>query len=359
MGALVPVTRTVWTVAVDGGEQFEPISIDLACDATWSPMWQGTIVLPAEDGLVDGFDPRIYLRVGVTCYVYDPYNMSNAPVQVLRRAFDVRSIVRDYVADTVTLTVSSAERRMQDYAYVGGAPSTPGTVDLRARANVLAQNVGGVVVSGSLPAFSIADPASRWEPGTTMYDNLAGMARSAGWELYDDASWVLVNQSEGVQNVVYTLAVAGARTLANAQSPLTIAYGANMIDGAAGIDLEQGMWADSAMVIYDYQTATGARTVNYYGSSAAPYHRTVVERYSQPDPGGVNPASALRTRAQNRGLIMSASTYIDAQLSTNVMPGQRVNVIYPDRAAQGIAQAIRWSYPADTIEFGLLYSSDL
>jgi hypothetical protein len=361
---VIPVSRTAWVVAVEGGERFEPISIDLTCDSTWSPMWQGTIVIPAADGIVEGLDPRTYTRVGVLCYTYDPYNIAAAPRRVFGRAYDVRRVVRDYAADTITLTVSSAERRMQDYAYVGGAPSTPGTVDLRARANTLAQNIGAIVTpAAGLPAFNVTHPASQWEPGQSMWENLSGMARSAGWELYDEAYWVPVNddavKAMGIQNVAFTLGVAGARMNANPLDPVSIVYGANMLDGSAGIDIEQGLWADSAMVIYDYQTATGARTINYYGSSAAPYHRTVVERYSQPDPGGANPATALRTRGTGRGLVLSASTYIDRSLPFNVTPGQRVNVIYPDRAVQGIAQSIKWSYPADTVEFGLIYSSTL
>ncbi|WP_157480195.1 hypothetical protein [Leifsonia sp. Root227] len=238
--------------------------------------------------------------------------------------------------DTLTLTLASAEAKLDDYALADLNDYAPGTINADTLVNnVLARLGEGPTVASTLSG-NIVDPASKWLRGDTARKFLQPILDAKNATLYCNLAggqWIISDKTTG--------------------SPFTgtatITYGDNLVSAVGSVDLERGDWGDAAAVSYRWADAAGVSRTKFYTSSIViPYHRTFVQAFNTPDPG-FDSSSGLANRAYTRGVILTVTCLSDRQ----IFPGYTVTVVLPDGTYTATVRACAWEYPADTITLTL------
>lgn len=340
-----------------GGTTFDPISFDVTQDNSWTPLWQGTIVLPAAGA--PAIDPKTWPRINLKWW-FGTHDQASPPL-VLDYDFIVRAYVRDWVNDTVTLSVSSGEVMLQDYRNAG-ADYQPGIISLKAMVDYAMGKVGATIGTGSgptyydtspLPNVNIPAQATIWKAGQTLDDWLRGALRSQGFEIFETC--VLATRPE----ITFYDIANGIGKAGRIGGDVNAVYGQNVIEMRSGFDMDSTGWADAAVVEYNWTTAAGAVQRKIYAKTpAGAFHRVEYVQLQSADPG-FDPAPSVLAMAAAAAATAEIATYPTPTtwLSNQLVPPAVGDFLhYQDASAttyDTTVTRVQYSYPADRITWGL------
>lgn len=325
---------SVASVTLPGSVIVDPISVKPVADKGWSPFFQGTVTIPRQSATVEAaLDPRVYPLVYLELWATDL--VTGAVTSLMAARGLVRSRKRDYVNDTVTLTLASAEAKLDDYALADAGDYAPGTINADVLVNNVLAKLGESPTVSSVLTGNIVDPASKWVRGDT--------ARKFLQPILDAKNAVLYCNLVGGQWIVRDKATSPFAGTA------TITYGDNLVTADDEVDMDRGDWADAAVVSYRWVDAAGVSRLKFYSTSIViPYHRTFVQAFNTPDPG-FDSSSGFVNRANASGVILTVTCLADRQ----ILPGFTVTVVLPGGTYTATVRACAWDYPADTITLTL------
>jgi hypothetical protein len=224
------------------------------------------------------------------------------------------------------LTLSSDEGLAQDYAPVDTEAHTPGSSDIRTICGWALQRIGAVLETDDSATGVIAEDASSWAPGVSLWDYLYPLVNSAGLRLWCDDSrrWHLTLPKEGTSG---SLSLSSDQNVTQASQELS----------------RDDRWADAIVVEYRWTDVDGLSYTAYDTAFVPGYSRVRTYTYDLPYPGP-GAAAALLTRENSRGRVMDLSAVSDY----GAAPGQTLTADVVGSPAQtGIVSSVSWSLPTD------------
>lgn len=327
-----------------------------ASTSTRTPVFVSTSTTPIVD-------PRLYPKVRVRQWAgADDAGASLLLYDVL---MTVRTYVIDDIEDKVTLTLSSDEVKLQDYANVG-ADYAPGAMTINDMMAFAMRKIGETRFIPGIPDVNATIPASAtvWRAGQTLDDWLLGAARSLGYEIwYDPSRRPTTGETNGW--AWYRLDNSGREPGSAGGSALNFAYGKNIIQSALGVDMDSGSYADAVVMIYQWTDSAGAsQRQAFYGRPSGAFHKVKTINYQSAAPGG-DPSVYMRWRLAQQGwtqrLVGIASPGYIRQVAPNPavpivgMPlGGTVLITRRDGSTwSSVLSRITYRYPEDTQEVGV------
>jgi hypothetical protein len=350
------------------GNDIPVIDATITLDENWSPYVQATLTTPIpDDEIIDLLDPRTNPHVNLLVkksygqsdkvyritndYVgkklsdftaewagkvlqdfsnfyyiaYNPFGLK-APEE---RAFTlaVREININYVRSELSITLSSDEGLLLDYARVANTIYTSPSTSVRAITEYVLSFIGASLQSGTAD-FTIPAGSAVWEPGQTAYDYLEPLVQAGALRLFCDEKrdWYLVPDNYDVPGSV------------------NLSYTETLTDAGTTISRESIEWYDAVVIKYEYVDPAGA-TIVEYDSAGAPGTKVLTLTYNSKFPGAGAAARVLQ-RAEGRGRVNSISAVNDY----TVTPGISCSLTMPNADTQiGNVSAVTWELPGDTM----------
>lgn len=357
-------TQTI--VARAAGGTIDVRDARLALDEGWAPYAQATLECAYDPAILSALDPREDVRVSgalvqdfgdsdtaadlttefsggtaaaITAawaglHVRDITAMHNRPwnagtiLPSSRRAFDLTLRGRrvDHDAKTITLTLSSDEGLLQDYALVSTVSYQPVTTSVRDLVVYVLAKIGRVLQPGTDDGL-IEAASAEWLPGEDAWSYLQPLLQTAALRLWCDERrrWFLTSDSSETST----------------DSTLALSYLGTITDAEDDIDRD-GDWFDAVVCVYEWTDATGARRRAYDTAESAGYSKVKTFRFETPYPGQ-GAAARLLARAIGRGRQQTVRAVSDFTAA----PGRPVTVSTPDAEIQsGMISAVSWELPS-------------
>jgi hypothetical protein len=350
------------------GNDIPVIDATITLDENWSPYVQATLTTPIpDDEIVDLLDPRTNPQVNL--FVKKSYGQSDKVYRITNdyvgkklsdfstewagkvlqdfsnfyyiayntfglkapeeRAFTlaVREININYVRSELSITLSSDEGLLLDYARVANTIYTSPSTSVRTITEYVLGFIGATLQPGAYDA-TIPAGSAVWEPGQTAYDYLEPIVQAGALRLFCDENrdWYLVPDNYDVPGSV------------------NLSYTETLTDAATTISRESIEWYDAVVIKYEYVDPAGA-TIIEYDSAGSPGTKVLTLTYNSKYPG---PGAAARVlqRAEGRGRVNSISAVNDY----TVTPGISCSLTMPNADTQvGNVSAVTWELPGDTM----------
>lgn len=360
------ISKHVITAYVEG-QEIDVIDASVTLDETWAPYAQAelTIALPNET-VLDLLDPRNDVRVsiymtqtfgnsdqvsvlttqfgGQTCaavttawtglflyeisaqhyYPFNAFGLRAATTRSLNLTLRERRL--DYANSEVSLTLSSDEALLQDYALVQNTNYVPNTTSVRYIIQYVLSLIGRTLTDGSADGTFAAD-AGIWEPGQNAWDYLQPLIQAAGLRLYCDENrvWYLVSD------------------VTNIPGSIQLAYTGTVTDANETISRDSTDWYDAVVIKYEYVDGSGNTIVAYDSASTLGFSKVLNLTYDTAYPGA-GAAARVLARAQGRGRVNDISAISDYSAA----PGIEASITMPFVDTQvGNLSAVTWNYPND------------
>lgn len=325
------VTTHTYTATLHTGTAAGALPLDVregsvTTDEGWSPRVQGSIaVAPATPFLLENTDPRYHRRrLVLTCSdgaTSDTYNLL------------VRSRAVDPATGFLVLELASDEVLLLSDMHLGYSPRVEGQAfarSVRALVNWVL-SLHGATLSGMSPDhdFTVGGDldALIWQPGTTAWEYLEPLVRTAGLRLWCDGervwrlspSWFMVDAMH------------------------TFELGRNIVGLTEMIDLDGGDWFDAVQLHYRWTDAQGVSREAYdFASFPASVKPRLIE-INRPFPG-LGAANYILFRMANRGRevqVTSVSRY-------DIVPAQIIGIISPGQPPlSGVVVSVRYDLGTD------------
>jgi hypothetical protein len=232
----------------------------------------------------------------------------------------------DHEQQNMTFTAQTDEALAQAYRLVSTTAETSGTLTVRGTVNYALAKVGAVLLSGATDATIVEAEAIIWDPGTSAWDYIRGVAEAAGLVVRCDERrrWTLTPRSENRPESI----VLSDFTQAREQ-----------------IELASGLWADAVVVQYTWNdAATGDQKVRYDIASDTSSPVVVVEIDRDTPYPGPGAARYWLNRLRGRGRVFELEGVGDY----TIRPGMGFTASLPITPAQvGWVEAVSWSLPED------------
>lgn len=339
----------------------DPISGTLTADQTWTPYYQGNIVIPYAG--VDGIDVQTFLDDWLDPRNYKIWLLqasslipsTGAILTIFAVYVTIRSYTVDDIAQTITIVVSTREALLQDYKRAATSARVSSTADISTFVEYALEQVDSTYIPGSLtfPASaSITSPANNWLPGQAAWDWITPLLTSQGWVLVDNGNnpgylgwWItgiVVNPGLNPRN--------------SRSGPYNFSYGDNILALTRAVDFDDSSfaWADSAEVTYNWVDGSGATHQVAYAAAptiGTPYHRTAVVSYDTADPG-FNGATGMVSRLTDRSVVLTATVLQDQFVQT----GNIALITLPSgQVAETIVIACTWTFPDNRLVLKLQF----
>lgn len=298
-----------------------PVRTTVGYQSSRTPRVVATLEVAWPDAdTMSQLNPRNGLRVQVTA----GYKIGTSTRTDVAQLCDlmVTDVVRDYIAQTVTLTACSDEVGPINYAAEVLYTYSAGDSIITAIKAVIADAFPGDTLTWDTTAAdgtSVFQAAQRIEIGEDRWDAVTDWADTIGMKVWHDGdgTWVL-----------------GAQPASPAASSIL-----NLVVGPTGqtsglviTDTLDG-WGNRAAVVYEYKSGTSAATVTTSGAVATtgelPPRMVVVERKRKPD----RPQQAART-ALRRALRRGHTVEVTATAYYWVRPGDTITQEVPGGGSQ-------------------------
>jgi hypothetical protein len=362
------------------GNDIPVIDASITLDENWSPYVQATLTAPIpDDQIIDLLDPRTNPHVNL--FVSKNYGQSEKLYRITNdyvnkklsdltsvwsgkviqdfsnfyyiayntfgyknseeRAFTlaVREININYVRSELSITLSSDEGLLLDYARVANTIYTSPSTSVRTITQYVLSFIGATLEPG-IADFTIPVGSAVWEPGQTAYDYLEPLVQAGALRLFCDEkrNWYLVPDNYDVPGSV------------------NLSYTETLTDAATTISRESIEWYDAVVIKYEYVDSSG-NTIIQYDSAGAPGTKVLTLTYNSKYPGAGAAARVLQ-RAEGRGRVNSIAAVNDYA----VTPGISCSLTMPNADTQiGNVSAVTWELPGDTMSIttrGLLEVPD-
>lgn len=344
----------------DGVTRLDVIDATMTVDEQRMPFRMATVTVrtPTAAQLAQ-LNPTIYPIANLTLWGWDRAKEVPDNGRALQSAtMTVTGYTRDIGSDSLRVSLSSPEFKLQQFARAESADYIPGAK----RADLLVVDalsfIGETLAFLDPSAPVIPDPASRLAVGQTLDAWTDPFISGTDRVLYADAN--IGSGGNPDPNVPppiigsnFTLITNAQRTAGQDSSFLrTYRYGTDLIVGSYEADTD-GAWADAAVQRYTWTDPTSKTTqVKTYAAKSTPsYHKTRVVNYDAADPG-TSGASALLARAKSRSLKATFTVPIENS-DDSFWTGTPVNVVLPEGTIVGIIRSITWDYPSDRLTFTL------
>lgn len=342
------------------------IDANITLDEGWAPYVQASITTPFDADLIDALDPRNTVRIKIYAQqsygvsellsvlsttfgggtigtvtaawtgdtladiseaYFAPYNASGVNYNH-RRSFDLtlRSRTIDAANSTMTLSLSSDEALLQDYALVDTLPYVPTFFNVRQITSYVLNLIGSVLTDGVADG-TVEPDAAIWNPGQTAWDYLQPLVQSVGLRLYADEKrrWYLIpdlTTNPGLIELEATDTIKGA---------------------SDSISRDDDIWFDAVVITYTWTNDLGETVINYDIAASDPFTKVVHFEYDTAYPGS-GAAQAILDRANGRGRLNDVQAVSDYR----VTPSTACNITLIDLPLQsGYVSAVTWSYPSD------------
>ena len=362
------VSRHTLTAYLDSAD-LEAKTASITLDNSWSPYIQGTITIPIPDSTtLDALDPRNQPRVqlfltqdfgdslevsyftglfsgltvaamtaaytglflsAMTARFFLPWNGALV-IPSTRRDLNlsVRGRSIDHRDGEVTLTLSSDEGFLQDYALVSETIYRPEFTQVKTAVTYALSKIGAQLQTTTLDG-SINPDAAAWLPGHSAWDYLVPLLTATELRLYCDENrfWYLVPDNATVEG---TLVLSDQSTIILGTDDIT----------------RDGDWFDAVVVQYNYlDTVTGLTSIVYDAADNGNPTKvnTIVYETFYPGPGA---AARILARATGRGRQQSVTAVNDY----TVTPGQEARIKLPGTLETvGSVRSVVWTLPGDTM----------
>lgn len=243
----------------------------------------------------------------------------------------------DWSSSRMTLSAATDEALLQAYRLVATVPESSGSLFVRTTVNYALAKIGAVLSAPGLPVVGIIEEpdAIIWEPGTTAWDYVRGVAEASGLVVRCDElrRWALTPRTA---TVPYRPSFPGRPTLIARLDALTAA--------TERVTLDDELWADAVVVRYAWtDPATEDSRVRYDIASlvADPIKVITVDRDTPyPGPGA---AKYWLTRMSGRGRVFDLEEVGDYSLR----PGMPITAVLPYDSYDGYLEAITWDSPSN------------
>lgn len=240
-----------------------------------------------------------------------------------RRVWDlaIRSRTVDQIAGQVTLSATSDEGLLMDYAPAMQL-QTPLTV--RGAVAVALARIGALLEPGTDDS-AITSDAAVWSPGMSAWEFVSSLVDAAGLRLYCDEQrrWFLVKPLQASSGALY--------------------FSEAMITEAEDQISRDDGWFDALTVTYKWTDSAGVSHVRHDVADPAGYTKMGTILYERPWPGD-GAAAALLARAQGRGQI----TQVAAVSNYTAAPGAYLRVSLDDAPQQtGVVSRVEWRLTTD------------
>lgn len=367
-------------VAFIGDDEIPIIDASITLDESWAPYAQAKLTTPlVSDTISDLLDPRTSPHVTITVtknfgqadrlYVisgqytgktiadltdvwngltirdisnayyleYNPFGLRSAETRNFSLAVRERQI--NYVTSEMSLTLSSDEGLLQDFARVANTTYTSPSTSVRTITQYVLDLIGADLETGTADA-TIAAGSAIWEPGISAWDYLEPLIQAGSLRLFCDETrkWYLVEDNYNVTGSV------------------NLSYLETLTEATDTISRDSLEWYDAVVIKYEYVDGSGNTVINY-DSAGAPGTKVLNLTYNSAYPGAGAAARVLQ-RAEGRGRVNSISAVSDY----TVTPGVSCSLTMPNTDTQvGNVAAVTWALPADEMSIttrGLLEVPD-
>lgn len=329
-GNVLPQLRATITLASDSGES------DPASSMTAFVIQQNLTTAAQLTAFVKYYG--LTTAAMLTELWSDQLNTTVDPALVTQRTFDVHLRTRtvDFIAGTMTLTLTSDELYLQDFKRYDTTSSTwtpPAATSLRALVNWALGKLGWSL-QGAGTDVAIDSTAVVWNLGESMWSFLDAFVRGSGKRLWCDEArrWWLTDALPEV---------AGAATI----TALTSCTDTLSRDDEA--------YGDAAVMLYEWTDAAGAQQRRSAASTTPEVliPKVVVQSFAeQRSPGTAaltSGAARMRARVLSRGRRVSAR----AVSSYTVTPGQQALITTPAaEVTTSLVSAVTWTLPDDEMD---------
>ncbi|MBO0983935.1 hypothetical protein [Rathayibacter sp. SD072] len=254
------------------------------------------------------------------------WNGQPIPDRYLSMELYLQEAEADYAADELTLTLTNAERLLEQDAASGEAPYYPGAVSLRSIVqHVLRSMVAPDAILALGPDAIVEAEASEWKPGVTGWDYLQPMVEAAGLRLWCDLDNLWNLEEATPSNSTFSFSTANTIELKETVSRMEL-------------------WADAVLVIYEWDDASGTRQTRTDYAKAVP-NPTKLKTYRRNAPLSISGAAKTLLKYVNtRGQEIDLSAVSDIR----VAPGAKASITLPGGTTfDKIVAAVRFDLATD------------
>lgn len=281
-------------------------------------------------GLVSSYTAAFTYVYDVTKYLAGSGSLNPPPATVFDANLTMRSVVRNELDKTTTVTLASDEALLQDYAWVSATPYTPTTTDVATLTNYVLSKIGASLATGfSTGTFVNTDV--KWLPGQSGWDFINPIVQSADLVLYCDEgrNWRLVSAT----------ATSGSLILEDTS---------NILELTSSIDITRDYF-DSCVVQYSWYNGTAQQVAYDIYAPVGSVKTKNVQINGTPYPG-----NGLAYALTQRALTRSAMFELNAVSNYDARPRQELTVNVTDQTPKlAVISSINWRVPADTMNINI------
>jgi len=266
----------------------------------------------------------------VTRYLAGSGNLNPPQPTVFSGDLGIRSVVYNQLDQTYTVSVSSDEALLQDYAWISATPYTPATTDVATLTNYVLGKIGASLATGNATG-TYDNTVVKWLPGQSGWDFINPIIQASDLVLYCDEgrNWRLVPST----------ATTGSLTLDDTS---------NIIELTTSIDIARDYF-DSCVVQYSWYNGTAQQVAYDIYAPVGSVKTKNVQISDTPYPG-----TGLAYALTQRALTRSEMFELKAISNYDARPRQELTVNVTDTATKlAVISSIAWSLPADTMNINI------
>lgn len=231
----------------------------------------------------------------------------------------------DHLAGTVQLGAYTDEATAAMYRLVSTLPETSGSLSVRATVNFALSKIGAALLPGPVDAVIAEPEAIIWQPGTSAWDYIRGVAEAAGLVVRCDGRrrWTLTRRDEQLPESV-------------------VLERATRIVESNDVDTVQT--ADAVVVRYDWTDSTTGESRTRFDIASIDADTRVVKLIERATPyPGPGAAAYWLARLAGRGRAFA----VDQVNDYSIRPGMGFTMPVPLTPTQtGRIETVEWKLPA-------------
>lgn len=296
-----------------------------------SDQFGGAVTIAQLSTLWSGLD--LY-QIGET--LRQPWN-ATPYIQTQTRTLDlgIRSRSIDHAAGTISITATSDEARLTDYALLRDTPIMPDSYSVADAVRlVLRTAIPGAVLDTSGAIGTVEYEAAIWQPGQTAWSYLSPLTASQNLRLWCDEHrvWHLEHPEDVVTSY-----------------PVALKIETGFGDGTAitiddSIDRDNGLWFDGCVITYKWTPfGGGSQEVAYDVAGDASSSKVMSLTLDTPYPGPGEAAARL-AKVTQLGWVIQGTRVSDFLVSPAALVSVHIAASPPTNYV-GQVSAVSWSLP--------------